>query len=178
MGKFLKNFGLGLVYIVLLPLLLAVLVIFGLYGLVVCIVEFFSSTIRFFQGKEPFPPLWEDVRVAEIKKAQMDAQLNVQPAPTPAAQNPAGPSTVYVQQNYYQNHQGTAAPTPQPQQPIDTTGYFQNQAPSTPILDASNQPSPALSNEVHPGQIPQNSQPEPSGYIDISHSDDTKGEKS
>jgi phenylalanyl-tRNA synthetase beta subunit len=102
MGKFLKNFGLGLVYIVLLPILLAILVLFAVYGLGVCIYLFFASMIRFFQGKEMFPMLPEDVKVAEIKKAQMDAQMGT-PAPmAPQAASPAGPSTVYVQQNYYQ----------------------------------------------------------------------------
>jgi hypothetical protein len=183
MGKFLKNFGLGLVYIALSPILLAILALAAVYGLGVCIYEFFAGAIRFFQGKEAFPPLWEDVRVAEIKKAQMDAQLQ-NPAPAPQAQ-PAGPSTVYVQQNYYQNHNGTAPqanPAPAPtNQPIDTTGYFSNPNPSTPTLDVSSTPAPAINSNPTPEsltqaqQIAQQPTTNPAGYIDISHDGDPKG---
>jgi hypothetical protein len=177
MGKFLKNFGLGLVYIVLLPLLLVVLVLFGLYGLVVCIVEFFTATIRFFQGKEAFPEFWEDAKVAEIKQAQIAAQLG-NPAPAPASANPAGPSTVYVQQNYYNGQHpangSTPAPTPAPS-PIEGTGYFQNQNPQPPVIDVTSQTNPALQEPTTP-QIPANptSNNPLAGYIDLSH-DDPKG---
>lgn len=188
MGKFLKNFGLGLVYIVLSPFLLAVLALFGVYGLGVCIYEFFASTIRFFQGKEGFPPLWEDVRVSEIKKAQMEAQLGA-PSPVQQPAQPAGPSTVYVQQNYYQNHPGTAAPQPNPtpaplNQPIDTTGYFTSPVPSAPTLDVSSKPAPVINQNTTPQsltqakQIPhQTTTLEPAAFIDISNDDDPKGGK-
>lgn len=180
MGKFLKNFGLGLVYIVLLPILLALVVIFGIFGLGVFCYEFLASTIRFFQGKEPFPALDEDLKVAQIKKAQMDAQMGGMPAPQAAAPN--GPSTVYVQQNYYQGQKTgeaaptTPSPTPLPQnQPIEGAGYFKN--PTPPTLDATSKPAPALSNEVTPTAIPHTPLPDPTAYIDISHDDDPKGGK-
>jgi len=183
MGKFLKNFGLGLVYIVLLPFLLIALVLFAIYGLDVCIYLFFASTIRFFQGKEMFPTLPEDVKIAEIKKAQMDAQFGT-PAPSaPQASAPAGPSTVYVQQNYYQGQKENGASSANPQQPaiphnepIDTTGYFKH-APQPPVLDVTTPKAPQLSNEITPTAIPQNSAPEPTAYIDISHDEDPKGDK-
>jgi len=183
MGKFLKNFGLGLVYIVLLPILLAILVLFAVYGLGVCIYLFFASMIRFFQGKEMFPMLPEDVKVAEIKKAQMDAQMGT-PAPmAPQAASPAGPSTVYVQQNYYQGQKENGAAQPSAPQaalphnePIDTTGYFKS-APQPPVFDVTTPSAPQLSNEIKPQAIPQNTTPEPTAYIDISHDDEAKGDK-
>ena len=178
MGKFLLFFGLGLVYIILLPLLLAILVLFGLYAIGVCIVEFFASTIRFFQGKEPFPPLWEDAKVAEIKQAQLAAQMGT-PAPvSPAPANPAGPSTVYVQQNYYNGQHpangSTPAPAPAPT-PIEGDAYFHNQRPQPPVIDVTSQANPALNQPATP-QIAANpnSNNPLAGYIDIS-SDDPKG---
>jgi len=182
MGKFLKNFGLGLVYIIFLPLLLAILVLFGVYGIGVCIIEFFAGTIRFFQGKEPFPPLWEDAKVAEIKQAQMEAQLGT-PAPVaPSPANPAGPSTVYVQQNYYngQHPANGSTPTPSPApMPIESDAYFHDQRPQPPLIDVTGQANPALNQPSAP-QIPANppSNNSLAGYIDISSNDPKGGSNS
>jgi hypothetical protein len=116
----------------------------------------------------------------------MDAQLNVAPT-APQANQPAGPSTVYVQQNYYQNHPGTAPqanPAPAPtSQPIDTTGYFHDSAPSTPTLDVTSTPTPAMSRPTPESltqaqEIPQKPTADPAGYIDISREDEDKGGKS
>jgi hypothetical protein len=179
-GRFLKNFGLGLVYIFLLPLLLVVLALFGVYALGVLIVEFFTSTIRFFQGKDPFPILWEDLKVQEIKKAQMDAQTPTAVAPTPSS--PAGPSTVYVQQNYYQNQPGSTsgnassnnAPLPNPaNQPIDASAFFKDQA--APTLDVSTPASRPLPNPSAPQLPPSSGTPSPISYIDISTDDEKEG---
>jgi hypothetical protein len=178
MGKFLKNFGFGLVYIVFLPLLLAILALFGIYGIGVCVVEFFAGTIRFFQGKEPFPPLWEDAKVAEIKQAQMAAQLGTFAPTAPAPANPAGPSTVYVQQNYYNGQHpangSTPAPSPAPM-PIEGDAYFHDQRSQPPVIDVASQANPTLNQPSTP-QIPANpaSSSSLAGYIDIS-SDDPKG---
>jgi len=186
MGKFLKNFGLGFVYIILLPLLLALLVLFGLYGLGVCIAQFFASTIRFFQGKEAFPPFWEDAKVAEIKQAQIAAQLPNPAASQPTSSAPAGPSTVYVQQNYYngQHNANGTTPTPAPApSPIEANGYFRDPRNEAPTLDVSTPKNPALSQPTTPalGQpaAPQITANSPSndplgGYIDIT-SGDPKG---
>ena len=177
MAKFLKGFGLGLVYIVLLPLLLVVLLAFAVYLFFVFLIQFFIGSVRFFQGKDAFPPLWEDEKVAEIKKAQVDAQTaQTQPAPVPQAA-PAGPSTVYVQQNYYTGNgqkPGSEPATP-PQAnptPIDTTGYFRSNS-ETPSIDATSTPSSLSRNPAQPSQIPQQSEPvaQPAGLIDLSHDD-------
>lgn len=182
MGKFFKNFGLGLVYIILLPLLLAVLAVLAVYGICLCIVQFFQAAILFFKGEQGFPPLWEDVKVAEIKKAQMDAmtaQAKEAPA-APAPAQPAGPSTVYVQQNYYQG-QNKDPNKEQGKQPIDATGFFHGNSslnqPSAPTLDVTKN-AQALPNPT-PGQISQQANPElqrqPVGYIDISQDDGKEG---
>lgn len=139
-----KNFGLGLVYILLLPIFVAILAIAAVVGFVVCIIQFFQATVRFFQGNPAFPPFEEDLKVREIKAAQIENQIhpNPQPAVTPSA--PAGPSNVYVQNNYYQHPNGqAAAPASSPAPtPIDTTGFYNPQGqPANPSL---NQPSPSV----------------------------------
>ena len=105
--KFLREFGLGLVYIILLPVLLAVLLVVGVVMVFVWIVMFFKGCIRFFKGDSFFAPLPEDEQVEKIKAEELRRKTEPEnPAPAPA--QPAGPSQVYVQNNYYQ---------PQPGQP-------------------------------------------------------------
>jgi hypothetical protein len=136
MAKFMKNFGLGLVYIILLPLLLVILAAFALYCLVLGMVMFFQAAIRFFQGLQPLPPFEEDLKVAEIKKAQVENQIHPNGVPSTATDNGPAPQSVYVQNNYYQTPGTTPAPQvpPQPAQntPFDTTGYVKNSQASQP----------------------------------------------
>ena len=90
MGKFLKNFGMGLVYVFLLPILLLVLAL----------------------GYPGFEELEEDKRVREILEARREAnrpkkpeeESQEKPAPAPQPQN------VYVQQNFYQMPPGYMPP--------------------------------------------------------------------
>jgi hypothetical protein len=163
MGKFLKNFGLGLVYILFFPVLLAAICVFGIYCLFVFFVELFIGTIRFFRGDHFFPPLKEDVMVEQIKQSQLQRQLNQTAAPQP--QQPAGPSAVYVQQNYYQSHH---TETPQGQNPIDTAGFFNN-----PDKALSNPSAPSIAQETAAPEIAQQKRPEAS-VIDISVQDGKK----
>lgn len=176
MGKFLKNFGLGLVYVIFFPVLLCAIALAAVYGLIVCLVLFFRATIRFFRGLVPFPPFPEDVTVENIKQAQIGFQ---QPAPeTPAPSQPAGPSTVYVQQNYYQNGQHPAAEQPSSPTPIDTTGFYNNPANPNPNPSLHTKNPPTLDITDEPGvpsieaKKPQG--PAPTAFIDISKDDDGK----
>ncbi len=178
MGKFLKNFGLGLVYILVLPLFLAVLVVFAIYGFFTCIVLFCHAVYRFFKGEDPFKKLDADSKVETIKNAQMNNEMRLQPA-APAQSIPAGPSNVYVQQNYYQNPRGNKEKSQETPKPVESNGFYKD-APSlgaapettptidvsvkeTPSIPASHQSTPAIANKQ-----------KPAGYIDISHDDDGK----
>lgn len=132
MGKFFKNFGLGIVYVILLPIIIAITLLVGAYGLLVAFFQSLFGIVRFFKGEPFFPSLHEDREVAMIAKAQHDIMLNGVPPqpkeePTPApAQN-----TTYVQNNYYQNNPNDHKAAPNPalgQQPS-----FQNPSLSQPI---------------------------------------------
>ena len=172
MGKFLKNFGLGLVYVIFFPVLLAMIAIMGVYGFIVCATQFFKGTIRFFKGLEPFPPFSEDLIVERVK----EMQIGLQTTPQQNAPTPAGPSTVYVQQNYYQSHHPEA---PQGQNPIDAAAFFNNPDKALP-----NSPAPSITQEPSAGEAPQRLQgaaPEiaqqkraEAAVIDISVQDDKK----
>jgi hypothetical protein len=154
MSNFLKNFGLGIVYFLLLPLLIAVFALVGVYGLILWLYILIRNSIRFFKGERFFEPFSEDEKVQEIKLAQIDSLAHPVTGQTATAAGPAGPSSVYVQQNYYTNKAGEKTPeTPSPNAnngPIDATGTFRpdptlsTPAPSSPAIDASSQPSTGL----------------------------------
>jgi hypothetical protein len=200
MNKFLKNFALGLLYFFLLPLELLAIVVFGCYGLGIYVVGFIKGTIRFFKGKRFFEPFPEDEKLLEIRAAQVDllAHPNGVPATTPAPSAPAGPSTVYVQQNYYTGNPGaanqpastpTVNPTPLPNNaPIDTTGFFRPSAeipvPNATPIDMTAQQTPGIPiHHVNGENEPQQLTPEAKhetknvAIIDLSKLDDGKDDQ-
>ena len=117
MIKFLKNFGLGVVYMLLLPLFLIAVAFFMIYGIIMWFVTGVKAVISFFKAKEIFPPFNEDIQVERIRKAQIDMLANASAQQAQAPQTNSSNttnSTVYVQQNYYQNqNQTTTTPPPQ-----------------------------------------------------------------
>jgi len=195
MGKFLKNFAFGLLYFILLPLELVLLVVFGLYALGVDVVLFIKGTIRFFSGKPFFKPFEEDEKVLEIRTAQIDLLAHPNGLPTPTTSNPAGPSTVYVQQNYYHGNPNGTPELSNPGQipnntPIDTTGFFtpsQNPVPhqNPTTIDMTTQQTPGIPVQ-HVEEAVEESPLPPSdpkhetkrvAIIDLSKMDDGKDER-
>jgi hypothetical protein len=132
-GRFLKNFGLGLVYVLALPFWLAVLALFAVYGFLVFIVLFAKAANNFFHGRPFFhDKLIDDeidARVKEVKEAIKSG------LPPQTAGVPAGPATVYVQQNYYQNPSAKNVPPLDQMPPVDALGPGANQA-----IDAASSP--------------------------------------
>jgi hypothetical protein len=193
MSKFLKAFAFGLLYIFLLPLLIMALVVYGVYGLVLWFILLIKGLIRFFKGDTFFAPFPEDEKVEEIRKAQIDLMANPTGAPTPTS--PAGPSTVYVQQNYYQHQngaQGTADPNANPNPnptPIDSTGTFRPTdnipGPTPATIDYSATATPGIPTQPAPSIEQQPTEPEISprrdtktvAIIDLSKIDDGKDDK-
>lgn len=143
MGKFFRNFGLGIVYVILLPFLLVIFVFMGIYGLFSNLLIGIRGIGRFFKGESFFATLPEDKLIAIAEKAQRDAMLNPTPKEAPA---PEAPQHVYVQNNYYQSPApNPTAPAPSiPQnQPIEGTANYIN--PGAPLID--NTKPNALPNE-------------------------------
>ena len=184
--KFLRAFGLGLVYILLLPLLFVALAVVGLIMLGQWIFAFFKGSIRFFKGDSFFAPLPEDQQVLAIKAEEL-RRKSEPPTPVTAPPSvPAGPAQVYIQQNYYQS------PAPNAQMPQQNQVPFPNQAfgPSGNPLPNGNYGVPQMMppNSIPPNigytidpvasvtpqipnQTPKNDHPTPIGVIDISGQD-------
>ena len=66
MAGFFKSFGKGLLYIVLFPLLIAAIVFYGAYGLIVFIYQFIKMIVLFFSGKTLTSDTEEDLKVKAI----------------------------------------------------------------------------------------------------------------
>ncbi|MCQ2772426.1 MAG: hypothetical protein MJ238_04030 [Bacilli bacterium] len=90
MVKFIKNFGLGLVYFLTLPILLVAVLGYLVYGIGAWLFYCVKGIIRFFKGDSFFAELDEDRKVREIKVRMAEASANPNPAPvapTPTVSN-------------------------------------------------------------------------------------------
>lgn len=96
--KALKNFGLGLLWALLSPILIALIAFVAVFGIFDFLVQFVIMIVNFFRGKKLFPPFEEDEKAYKILKGALETQ-NAE-AEKPATQ------PVYVQQNFY----GTPVP--------------------------------------------------------------------
>ncbi len=154
--KALKEFGLGIVWIVLLPFLLLAIALVAVFGIPVFFFELVMMIIHFFQGKKLFPPFPEDEQAyAILKRAAMEQDV---PQEEPKPQ----PQTVIVQQNYYQNpygqpqggyppQQGGYPPPPgYPQQPPYNQGYVPQHAAG----QMPPPPQPQIPQQETPPEIP------------------------
>lgn len=109
----LKQFGLGILWALLSPVLLAAIALVGVFGLVNFFVQFVIMIVNFFRGKKLFPPLPEDEKAyAILKKAYADEDAAEEQAknaiPEPTQQQ------VYIQQNFYQQPNPGFPPQPNP----------------------------------------------------------------
>ena len=69
MAGFFKSFGKGILYVLVLPFLLAILALYGVIGLLVFVFMTFKGLILFFTGRTLFGPLPEDEKAQQIIKA-------------------------------------------------------------------------------------------------------------
>ena len=78
MGSILKKFGLGILYIFVLPIYLVAVLIFGIYGIGLFLVLMIKSIICFFKGQSLHGDLPEDIEAKRILHPE-----SVQPKSTP-----------------------------------------------------------------------------------------------
>ena len=76
MLDFLKRFGLGIVYILISPFLLAFLILWCLYLTIIFFIEIFKGFKSFFQGKKFFNELPEDIEAKKILSLQPYSAAN------------------------------------------------------------------------------------------------------
>jgi len=165
MMKGLKNFGLGILWALLSPILLLGIALAGVFGLINFLIQFVIMVINFFKGKKLFPMYKED----EIAYKRIQQAMGIKPEeenpanPLSVAQTQPAPQQVFVQQNYYTQpgvnpaQPGTPYPQPGMQQPyVQQPVYPQQGMPQQPMQ----QPYPGtLPNPYDPynqGQVTMN----------------------
>lgn len=147
-SNFFKNFGMGLVYTIVFPIIVVGSILYGIIGFFDWIVFGIGGIIRFFKGEEFYPTLREDKEVALVMKTQHDMMLNgVQPTSAPNNDQPSS-NQVYVQNNYYSQPQKVTEPLPQTP-PQEAKPYLEGNA-------SFIAPSLSQENPVNPAPITQN----------------------
>ena len=83
MLDFLKRFGLGILYVLISPFLLAFLLLWLLFDLGIFFVELFKGLVSFFKGQKLFPEFPEDIEAKRILSLEpfTNDQSNVNPNP-------------------------------------------------------------------------------------------------
>ncbi len=107
MGKFLRNFGMGLVYIFLSPILLCLLALASICCLGAWFYYVVTFVIRFFRGQNGFIELKEDALLRQKIEAEKEEALGIKEKEEKVA---AAPQQVFVQQNFYQMPPGYVPP--------------------------------------------------------------------
>ena len=92
--KALKNFGLGLLWALLSPVLAVLILGVAVFGIVNFLVQFVIMVVNFFRGKKLFPMFPEDEKAYRILKGALEEQ-------NAEAEKPQQQQPVYVQQNFY-----------------------------------------------------------------------------
>ena len=95
----LKRFGLGLLWIFLIPFILLGIAVVGVFGILNFPIQLVIMIVNFFRGKKLFPLFEEDERAMAILKRAID-KANGE---AEAAKAAPAPQQVFVQQNYYSN---------------------------------------------------------------------------
>ena len=94
--KILREFGLGIVWFLLVPLILLACGLIAVYGVFNFLIQFVVMVVNFFKGEKLFP------RFPEEKKAMAIYQKAIDKANGESTEEkPTAPQTVYVQQNFY-----------------------------------------------------------------------------
>ncbi|MCQ2794890.1 MAG: hypothetical protein MJ214_01605 [Bacilli bacterium] len=90
MLDFLKRFGLGILYVLISPFIIAFLVLWAIFNLGIFFMEIAKGFISFFKGKKFFPDFQEDVEAKRILSLEPYANdnANVEPQPQPQTQVP------------------------------------------------------------------------------------------
>ena len=154
MMKGLKNFGLGILWALLSPILLLGIALAGVFGLFNFLIQFVIMVINFFKGKKLFPMYKED----EIAYKRIQQAMGIKPEeenpnnpPAPVSNQPA-PQQVFVQQNYYTqpgvNPAQPGTPYPQPNAP------YSQPMPQNPYMQQPGYPQPPMQQNPYQGPLP------------------------
>ena len=101
MTGFLKTFGKGVLYVVLLPFIIAFVAVYMVYLLITFFVMLFKNIIMFFMGKSQLGDLKEDKEAKNIIEAKEKAFNENQDKQNQINQNTTNNSTITYNQNLY-----------------------------------------------------------------------------
>ena len=137
MLSFLKTFGLGVLYVILLPVIALFFVLYAIYCIFVYFVMFIIAVVKFFKGESIFDPLPEDI-IAQERMATM--ACNAGPAST--SSSIINPTETRKNDENIQDDtlvENTPSPT-EVQQNNETNNVIEPQSPSVSIEndDSSN----------------------------------------
>lgn len=136
--KVLREFGLGIVWFLLVPLILLASALVAVYGVFNFFIQFVIMLINFFKGEKLFPLFPEEKKAMAIYQRAIDKANGEK-----EEEKPVAPQTVYVQQNFY-----SGAPAIPPAPPIQGL-------PNNPYYAQPGMPMGNLPNGYAPqGQIP------------------------
>ena len=79
MAELFKKFGMGILYILVLPIFLLALIIFGAYGVIVFILLSIKSIFLFFMGKSLHGELEEDIKARKILHPEPEKKEEPEP---------------------------------------------------------------------------------------------------
>lgn len=148
--KFLKEFGIGIIFAICSPLLLVLIALVAVFGILDFIVEFVIMMVNFFSGKKCFPVFEEDEEAYKRKQEALNlAQAKEQPQPAPQ------PNNIYVQQVYYNTTPGAMGPMGQQGIPFQNPQGMQQ--PGVPFQNPQ-----GIQQQGNPFQANQIPQPNPS----------------
>ena len=139
--KALKNFGLGLLWVFLIPIIAALVILVGAFGVINFFIQFIIMVINFFRGKKLFPMFDEDEEAYEILQHAIDMKKG-----EATATNGPAPQQIFVQQNYYTNPQVPNPNLPPAQQNPFIQANMQNPY-GNPMANLPNQAYPNLPNQ-------------------------------
>lgn len=150
----LKKFGIGILWALLFPIILAGVAIVGVFGAVDFVIEFIIMVVNFFRGKKLFPLYPEDEKAMEIMQRAIDKKNMESAAPAVAPQ----PQQVFVQQNFYTTPNQVPPPVNPGALPPGYNGYpGMNPNP----LPPGYQQLPPQQPPYAPGALPPQQQAEP-----------------
>ena len=146
--KILREFGLGIVWFLLVPLILLACGLIAVYGVFNFLIQFVVMVVNFFKGEKLFPLFPEEKKAMAIYQKAIDKANGES-----TEEKPAAPQTVYVQQNFYSGAPMMPGVPPMPGLP-NNPYYNQGTMPGATLPNYQPAPQPAAIPNPETPQIP------------------------
>ena len=146
--KILREFGLGIVWFLLVPLILLACGLIAVYGVFNFLIQFVVMVVNFFKGEKLFPLFPEEKKAMAIYQKAIDKANGES-----TEEKPTAPQTVYVQQNFYSGAPMMPGVPPVPGLP-NNPYYNQGTMPGATLPNYQPAPQPTAIPNPETPQIP------------------------